>query len=150
MPPLGTSGSGEVGLSLYIIATLALPIIPASLRRIVAKSLRRQLAILNYLFQQLAELGCVPMAVNRDRMLHGDFDEFTFTVCGYRDRAFAVRRHLPAIDIFPCHNRPLRFETQRHRGSPLAPAADFLNVLGVVTGTKPVGHDHRLFACGWH
>jgi hypothetical protein len=36
-------------------------------------------------------------------MLHGNFDEFLFIVSGYCDRAFALRRHFPAIDIFPGH-----------------------------------------------
>jgi hypothetical protein len=43
------------------------------------------------------------MAVNLHRMLHGNFNEFLFSVGGYCDRAFALRRDFSAIDIFPAH-----------------------------------------------
>jgi len=54
------------------------------------------------MLRHLLEIRCVLMAVNLYRMLHGNFDEL-FTIGGYRNRAFAVRRYLPAIYIFPGH-----------------------------------------------
>jgi hypothetical protein len=43
------------------------------------------------------------MAVDFHRVLNGDFDKFLFTVGGYCDRTFAIRRHFPAIDKFSAH-----------------------------------------------
>jgi len=59
--------------------------------------------LLDRLLQHLPELRCVLMAVSFHNMPHGNFDELLFTVGGYCDRAFALRRHFPAIDIFPGH-----------------------------------------------
>src|ERR1700692_2794749 len=69
--------------------------------RTAIRELRRRTSLLDRLLQHLPELRCVLMAVNFRRMLHGNFDEFLFTVGGNRDSAFALRRHFPAIDIFP-------------------------------------------------
>jgi hypothetical protein len=52
------------------------------------------------------------MAVNLNRVLHSNFDEFRFTIGGYRDGAFAVRRYFPAIDIFSGHGCLLDFVTK--------------------------------------
>ena len=79
--------------------------------------LRRRTALLDRLLQHLPELRCVLMAMNLHRMLHGNFDEFLFTVGGYCDRAFALRRHFPAIDIFPGHDFLLGFENHKSLGA---------------------------------
>src|ERR1700728_903228 len=69
-----------------------------------APRLRRRTAFLDRVLQQLSELRCVPVTVTLHRVLHGHFDELLFTICGYCDRAFALRRHFPAIEISSCHD----------------------------------------------
>src|ERR1700683_618368 len=113
------------------------------------------------------------MAVNFYRMLDGHFNEFLFTVGGYCDRAFALGRHFPAINIFSSHgyllnvekHKILRAQLWRYhwcerlfslpggdsaasgcQADPAPLAADLSGPLGVVTGTKPVDHHHRLLA----
>ena len=68
------------------------------------RRLRTRAALLDRLLQHLSEFRCVPMTVNLHRVLHRHFDELLFTVGGYRDRAFALGRYFPAIDIFPGHD----------------------------------------------
>jgi hypothetical protein len=55
------------------------------------------------LFQHLPELRSVSMTVNLHRMLYGNFEQFFFTVRGYCNRAFALRRHFSAINVFSGH-----------------------------------------------
>jgi hypothetical protein len=78
-------------------------------RDIEPRRLRRRIAFLDRLLQHLSELRCVLMTVNLHRVLHGHFEEFLLTVRGYCDCTLALRRHFPAIDIFPTHGCLLQF-----------------------------------------
>src|ERR1700691_6552645 len=75
--------------------------------------LARRTALLDRLLQHPPELRRILMAVNLDRMLHGNFDEFLFAVSGYCDRTSALGRHFSAIDIFSGHGCLLGLENQK-------------------------------------
>jgi hypothetical protein len=122
----------------------------ALLKNISPFRLRRHTALLDRPLQHLPELSCVLMAVNLHRMLYGHFDEFLFIVGGYCDRAFALRRYLSTVDIFPGHvTVSLGLEEAPNH------LADFSGPLGVVTGAEPiddynslVSHDPSVMAFG--
>src|SRR6266581_1595135 len=72
----------------------------AALRRV---RLRTRSAFLDRLSQLLPELRRVLVAVDRNRVLHGDFHELFLAVRGYRDRALRFARKFPASDKFSGH-----------------------------------------------
>src|SRR5258706_4436907 len=66
-------------------------------------SLRGRTAVLEVLAHLRAHLGGVLVSVDRDRVLHGGFEQLAFAVGGDRHGAIAFARRFAAIDEFACH-----------------------------------------------